>query len=125
MMGLDYKVDNAVSKTIDVLALWHSEKGLVEIDKDTLAVGIRRNEKEAEYVFCGHGRLLIDTIVETDEGAMGKPVEKELNQPFIMFSNTKEIHQHLSIASDEDVARIGYPVERTLSLNQRISSTDS
>jgi len=108
MIWQDYQLGNAVSKASEAMTLWQMEKGIVEISKNTLAVPIKLDDKEKGYVFHGDGRLLLDTIVETEEGTIGKPVEKELNEPFLMLGNTEEIQKHLTKAGEEDFAKLGY-----------------
>ncbi len=80
----------------------------MEINKGTLAVSIRLDDQQKGYVFHGQGKLLIDAIVETEEGAIGKSVEKELNAPFLMLGSLEEIQKHLTEANDEDFAKMNY-----------------
>jgi hypothetical protein len=107
-MWQDHQLDNVVSKATEALTLWRTEKGLVEISKDTLATAIKANGKQKGYVFHGLGRLLLDTIVETEDGAIGKSVEREIKEPFLMLGNTEEIQQRLSAANAEDLTRVNY-----------------
>jgi len=107
-MWQNYQLDNTVSKTSEAVTLWQMEKGIVEISKNTLAVPIELDDKERGYVFHGNGKFLLDSIVETEEGAIGKPVEKELSELFLMLGDTEEIQKHLTEASEEDFAKMGY-----------------
>lgn len=108
MTQREYQLDNTQLKTTEPLKLWESERGFVEIEKDTLAMMVKMNDKKRGYVFHGFGKLLLDAIVETVEGAVGKPVEKEVREPFLMIGDTESIQPHLSQASSEDLARMGY-----------------
>jgi len=108
MMWQNYQLDDTISKTTEGIRLWQSERGIVEINKGTLAVSIRLNDQQKGYVFHGQGKLLIDAIVETEEGAIGKSVEKELNAPFLMLGSPEEIQKHLTEANDEDLAKMNY-----------------
>jgi hypothetical protein len=108
MIWQNYQLGNTVSKASEAMTLWQTEKGIIEISKHTLAIPIKLDDKERGYVFHGHGKLLLDTIVETEEGAIGKPVEKELNEPFLMLGDTEETQKHLTTASEEDFAKMGY-----------------
>jgi len=108
MMWQNYQLGNTVSKTSEAVTLWQMEKGIVEISKNTLAVPIELDDKERGYVFHGNGKFLLDSIVETEEGAIGKPVEKELSELFLMLGDTEEIQKHLTKASEEDFAKMGY-----------------
>jgi hypothetical protein len=112
MTPLNYQLDNTVLKTTEPTTLWRTEKGTVEIGKNTLAIPIKLNNQQKGYIFHGHGKLLLDTIVETQEGAIGKPVENELNEPFLMLGNTEETQQHLSTVTKEDLSKMGYEREQ-------------
>jgi hypothetical protein len=102
------QLGTTISKIAEDVRLWESERGIVEIDKNGLAIPIVLDNEERGYIFRGHSKLILDTIVETEEGAIGKPVEKELNQPFLMVGDTEETRQHLVEASEEDLAEMGY-----------------
>jgi len=108
MIWQDHKIDSTISKTTEDMTLWKTERGIVKIEKDTLAIGLKLEDQQKGYVLHGHGELLLDTIVETEEGALGKPVEKELNKPFLMLGNSEEIDQHLTTANKDDLAKMGY-----------------
>jgi len=108
MTWQNYQLDNTVSKATEAITLWQTEKGIIEINKNTLAILIKLDDQRKGYIFHGHGELLLDTIVETEEGAIGKPVEKELNEPFLMLGGTEQIQQQFSTASGEDFTKMGY-----------------
>jgi hypothetical protein len=108
MIWQNYQLGNTVSKTSEAMTLWQTEKGIIEINKNTLAIPIKLSDKERGYVSHGNGKLLLDTIVETEEGAIGKPVEKELSELFLMLGDTEEIQKHLTEAGEEDFAKMGY-----------------
>jgi hypothetical protein len=110
----NYQLDNTVLKTTEPITLWRTEKGTVEIGKNTLAIPIKLGDQQKGYIFHGHGKLLLDTIVETQEGAVGKPVENELDGLFLMLGNAEEIQQRLSSAAKEDLTKIGYETEQGL-----------
>ena len=108
MIWQNYQLGNTVSKASEAMTLWQTEKGIIEINKNTLAIPIKLSDKERGYVFHGNGKLLLDTIVETEEGVIGKPVEKELNEPFLMVGDPEETQKHLTEAGEEDFAKMGY-----------------
>lgn len=108
MMWQNYQLGSTVSKASEAVTLWQMEKGIVEISKNTLAVPIGLGDKERGYVFHGNGKFLLDSIVETEEGAIGQPVEKELSELFLMLGDTEEIQKHLTEASEEDLAKMAY-----------------
>jgi len=112
MMWQNYGLGGTVSKSTENTRLWQTEKGNVEIGKNTLAIQVILHDHVRGYIFHGHGRLLLDTIVETKEGAVGTPVEKEIDDPFIMLGNAERTGQNLNSASAEDLAEAGYPDSR-------------
>lgn len=112
MIWKNYQLDSTVSKTTEDITLWRTEKGILEISKDTLILSIKLNEQRKGYVFHGHGKLLLDTVVETEEGAIGRPVEKEINKAFMMLGETEEIQQRLITANKEDLTETGYESEQ-------------
>lgn len=108
MTWQNWQLGSTILKATEDRRLWQTEKGIVEVNKETLAIPIKLDEKEKGYIFHGHGKLLLDTIVETEEGAIGKPVEKELSKPFLMLADTEETQQHLTEAKKEDLEKMGY-----------------
>ena len=108
MIWKKFQLDNSISKVTEAMTLWQTERGITEISKNTLAIPIQLGDQRKGYVFHGQGKLLIDAIVETEEGAIGKSVEKELNEPFLMLGDTEEIRKHLTRAIEEDFAKMGY-----------------
>jgi len=112
MIWQEYRLDNVVWRVNDDLTLWRNEKGLVEIGKDALAVAIKAGNQVRGYVFQGNGKLLLDTIVETRAGAVGKSVKKEVKKPFLMIGDVQEIQRHLSVADKNDLNNMGYESEQ-------------
>ena len=70
MRWRDYELGDTISKTIEDTRPWESDKGIVEIGKNTLAIPIRLDGDERGYIFHGDGKLLLDTIVETEKACM-------------------------------------------------------
>lgn len=103
-----YRLDDKVVRTADDVRLWQTEKGIIEICGNTLAVSIKLGDKRKGYVFHGQSKLLIDAIVDTEEGAVGKSIEKALIEPFLMLGDPEGIEKHFSEASEDDFARMGY-----------------
>jgi len=108
MMWKTYKLDSRILKTIEPVTLWQTQKGIIKIGENTLAISVKLSDRLKGYVFHGEGKLLLDTIVETEEGAVGNPIENELIEPFLMLGNAEEIGQHLKIAVENDLAKMGY-----------------
>jgi hypothetical protein len=106
MMRPDYKLDNTVLKSVEAFTLHQSDKASIEISKDALALPIKRDDRDEGYIFLGPGKLIVDAIVETEEGAFGKPIQRALKEPFLMLGDTKETSPHFSSASEDDRRRI-------------------
>jgi len=103
-----YELGDTILRATDSLTLWQAENGILEISGNALAIPVKLDNEQKGFVFHGRGKLLLDTIVETDNGAIGKPVEKELHEPFLMLGDTEEIQKHLSNADKESLASMGY-----------------
>lgn len=111
MIWRKYQLDNIVLKTTEPITLWKTEKGLVEINANTLAIPIKHDNQRKGYIFHGHSKLLLDAIVETKKGAVGKSIEKEIKKQFLMLGAKEETAQHLSTANNEDLAKMGYETQ--------------
>ena len=114
MMWPNYRLGDTILKAAEDSKLWQTEKGIVEIDKNTLAIPVFSHDHVKGYVFIGRGKLLLDTIVETKEGAVGKPVEKETGELFIMLGNAELTGQKLKPTNSEDLSAAGYVDRRLL-----------
>jgi hypothetical protein len=112
MMLQQYRLGNTIHKATGALKLLQSERAIIEADGKTLAVPILLDNQRKGYIFHGHAKLLLDTIVETEEGAMGNSVEREVNEPFLMLGDTEEIQQNLSATDKESFAAMGYKDEQ-------------
>lgn len=108
MIWDSYYLGETILKTTEPSRLLETERGIVEIDGNTLAIPVMLNGSLKGYVYHGHGKLVLDTVVETGQGAIGRPVEKEINQPFLMLGNTERAQQRFSTASQEDLSEMGY-----------------
>ena len=110
----DYQLEDTILKTSEDRTLWQTEKGVVKIRKNTLVLPIRLNGQRKGYVFHGNGELLLDTIVETEEGALGKPVQREISKPFLLLGAKEDLLPSLDTAQREDIQKAGYGDERGL-----------
>jgi hypothetical protein len=113
MTWQDYQLGDTILKTSEDKTLWQTEKGVVRIRKNTLVLPIRLDDQRKGYVFHGNGELLLDAIVETEEGALGKPVEKDVNRPFLLLGAKEDSLQSLDRAQREDLQKAGYGDERS------------
>ncbi|UCH31143.1 MAG: hypothetical protein JSV05_06435 [Candidatus Bathyarchaeota archaeon] len=85
-----------------------NDKGIVEVGKGALAIQINLEGRPRGYVFRGKGKLIVDSIVETKQGAVGKPVEKEVNESFLMLGEWTEAERSLEEADEEDYVEAGF-----------------
>jgi hypothetical protein len=83
-------------------------KGFVEIDKNALTLPVMLGDSLRGYIFHGNGKLVLDMIIETGEGAIGRPVENRTDHPFMMLGRTEAVRSSLSPASQEDFSGFGY-----------------
>jgi hypothetical protein len=112
MTWQDYQIEDKILKTSEEKTLWQTEKGVVKIRKNTLVLPILLDGQRNGYVFHGNGELLLDTIVETEEGALGKPVEKEVDKPFLLIGAKEGLLQNLDTAQREGLQKAGYEDEQ-------------
>jgi len=112
MTWRDYQLEDTILKTSEDKTLWQTERGIVKIRKNTLVLPIRLDGQRKGYVFHGNGELVLDTIVETEEGALGKPVEKEVDKPFLLLGAKEDLLPRLETAQREDIEKAGYGDER-------------
>lgn len=108
MMRQNLELDATVLKTAEDLTFLKTDRSIVKIDRDTLAVALKIEGRQRGYIFHGQCKLLVDTIVETEEGAVGKSVEMEIDKPFLMLGKAEEQQGHFSIAENRDLAIKGY-----------------
>jgi hypothetical protein len=108
MIWHEYRLGNTTSKTTRPLTLWGTAKGLVQIDENALTLPVMLGDRLHGYLFHGHGKLVLDMIIETEEGAIGRPVEERTDQPFIMLGGTETVQSSLCPASEEDFSALGY-----------------
>jgi len=106
---VNYDVDlgNNIYKVYQETTLIRNSKCLITIQEGTLAAPLYVRDKPAGYVFHGMGRFGLDAIVETRQGALGKPIAKELGDPFLMFARG-DFTSFMSPATAEDLAKVGY-----------------
>ena len=108
MTWAKYELDNRIKGAVRDIELWQSDKGLITVAKGTLAISLRIGGKRSGCVFHGQGKLILDTIVDTKEGAVGKSVEEGLSKPFLMIGHIDEAEGCLVDAGDEEISRLGY-----------------
>jgi len=108
MIWHEHCLGNTISKITAPLRLWEAAKGLVQIDKNTLTLPVMLDDRLDGYVFHGHGRLILDMIIETEQGAIGRPIEERIDQPFIMLGDTETVQSSLVPPSPEDFSALGY-----------------
>ncbi len=90
-----YDLSNEFLRTTQRINLWKGEKGIVEVDENVPVIPVTLDDNICGYVFGGKGKLVVDTIVETTKGAIGEPVEREINHPFSVIGDTTDIRQSL------------------------------
>lgn len=104
----NFEVDNEPLKVIEDATLLKNERCVVETSKGTLALPLLFDDRVQGYVFHGAGRFMVDSIVETTRGAVGKPTVKDLSRPFMMLGNAEEVRDILRPAVSSDLQSAGY-----------------
>lgn len=104
----DYELGEKPLKLLQDRTLFKNERCVVDASKDTIALPITLDEKTEGYIFHGVGKLLLDTIIETSRGAVGKPIERDLQMPFLMIGETEQITESLGQADSRDLSKLGY-----------------
>ncbi len=108
MKYLNYKLSNEPLKIIEDATLLKNERCIVDALEGSLALPILIDEKVQGYVFHGTGKLVVDSIIETTKGAVGKPTIKDLKHPFMMLGGAEEIKDNLGNADTSDLQNVGY-----------------
>ncbi|MFB0543770.1 MAG: hypothetical protein ACETVR_03215 [Candidatus Bathyarchaeia archaeon] len=88
--------------------LLDTERCLLTLSRGTLALPLLLDGEIRGYAFKGSGRLFLDAIIETDEGALGRAIEEELERPFLMYGDVGEVEQQLREAAEGDLFEAGY-----------------
>jgi hypothetical protein len=101
-----YELDTVILKAANSFTLFRSDKASIELDRTLLAVSLRIADRRVGYVFLGRGKLLVDAIIETEEGAFGKSIQRELVEPFLMVGNTDDVSKHFGEAKHEDLKNV-------------------
>lgn len=101
------KLGKQPSKLSKDLTLLQNEKCLITVRGGTLALPILVEGNPRGYFFIGMGQFILDAIIDTPKGAIGKSLFADLNRPFLMFSADNTIVEDLVPASDQDVSNIG------------------
>jgi len=101
------KLGNEPSKLTKDLVLLQNEKCIVKAFAGDLTLPILADDATLGYIFFGKGRFTLDAIVETPEGAVGKPLVKDLDTPFIMLGKVCNIANDLTPATVHDISNMG------------------
>ena len=108
MKYTNYELGNESLKIVKDATLLKNERCVVDALEGSLALPVLIDEKVQGYVFHGTGKLLVDSIIETTKGAVGKPTVKNLKHPFIMLGGAEEIKDNLANADTSDLQNLGY-----------------
>jgi len=102
------KPGNQPHKVMRDLVLFQNDRCVVRISEGTLTLSVLVDDTVQGWLFHGKGQLMLDTIVETPRGAVGKSLVEDLTLPFLMFGEATDLSQNSTAATVQDVARIGY-----------------
>ena len=90
--------------------LLQSDKCIIKATAGTVTLPILTDNTIIGQLFIGKGQVTLDTIVETNRGAIGKPLIRDLtpDRPFLMLGETKDLRENITQATNQDLANIGY-----------------
>jgi len=88
--------------------LLQNEKCIIKTAADTLTLPILVDSNPSGHLFIGKGEFTLDAIIETPRGAIGKPITRDLNQPFVMLGENTTLNQNLAPATTQDLTNNGY-----------------
>ena len=57
--------------------LFRNDKCVLKISDGAIVVPLYFNGESPGYFFHGEGKLLLDAVIETPKGAVGKPIERK------------------------------------------------
>lgn len=101
------RLGNEPSRLTKDLVLLQNEKCIVRAFASDLTLPILADDVTLGYIFLGKGRFALDAIVETPKGAVGKPLVKDLDKPFIMLGKICNVANDLTPATVHDISNMG------------------
>jgi len=108
MAPMRAQLGNEPTKLTKDLVLLQNEKCIIKAFANALTLPILADEARLGYIFFGKSKFTLDAIVETPKGAVGKPLIKDLDSPFIMLGKAHNITDDLAPATPYDVSNLGY-----------------
>lgn len=102
------KLGSQPNKLTKDLTLLQNEKCIVKASTGTLTLPVLVDNEVRGHYFVGQGHFTLDAIVETPKGAVGKPVDKNLDAPFLMFGPITNIQENSVPATTEEISNMGY-----------------
>jgi len=88
--------------------LLQNEKCIIKTAAGTLTLPILVDGNPSGHFFMGKGEFILDAIIETARGAIGKPVTRDLNRPFLMLGENTTLNQNLAPATIQDLTNAGH-----------------
>ena len=109
MMQYSYKLSAEVYKLAQEATFIENEKCRITMEANTLTSKVYIEGGMEGYVLHGEGKFILDAIIETRGGAVGKSIVKELDKPFITITaQGRSLNIALSPATLEDLRKVGY-----------------
>jgi len=88
--------------------LLQNNKCIVKTAAGTLTLPILVDGNPSGHLFIGKGEFTLDAIIETPQGAIGRPITRDLNQPFLMLGENTTVTQNLAPATIQGLTNNGY-----------------
>jgi len=108
MTHSDVKLGTQPLKFTNDLTLFQNEKCMVKTAAGTLTLPILVDDETRGQLFFGKGEFTLDAIIETPNGAVGKPLIKSLTTPFLVFGSVSGIKERMVPATVDDIKNVGY-----------------
>ena len=102
------KLGSQPQRLTEDLILLQNEKCIVKASTGTLTLQVLVEDEVRGHFLVGKGQFTLDAIVETPQGAVGKPVVKNLNTPFLAFGPITNIKNSSVPATLEEISSMGY-----------------
>jgi hypothetical protein len=110
MLRSHMQLGNQPKKLTKDATLLQHEKCIIKVTAGTLTLPILVGNTTCGQLFISKGQLTLDAIIETTQGAIGKPLVNDLtpDHPFLILGETKNLKENLAPATSQDLTSIGY-----------------
>lgn len=110
MFHSDVKLGSEPQKLAKDATLFRNEKCVISARAGALCLPILKDGTIGGELFVGKGEFMLDAIIETSRGAVGKSIVRSLSpsQPFLMIGDVANLREDLMAVTVQDLADVGY-----------------